>query len=326
MTRVASWALAALVFPATVMAQSALSGEAIHITRATGHITIDGDLSDDGWRAATRIDKWYEVVPGDNVEPKVKNVGYLTYDERFFYAAFEFEDPNPSAIRAPFADRDDIGNGYNDYGGILLDARGTGSTGVFFVVTPRNIQYDSILDDSANEDASPDFFWDSATRITPRGWTLEMRIPFSSIRYRNIDPQQWHVMLYRNYPRDFHYQFFSARLPRNSNCLVCRSNVLTGLGQLPSGGHLVIAPFATTTAVAEPTGQPGAPLGYCADRNQSALRVVLPGEAPVFPRRERSLRHADPGRLYAHDHRADCRGSSDRQSWRNALHGAGGQR
>src|SRR4051812_30063259 len=157
--------------------QSSLAGDTFHITRASSHITIDGDLSDEAWRHATRIDKWYETQPGDNVEPKVKNVGYLTYDDGFLYAAFEFEDPNPRALRAPYADRDNIGNGFNDYGGILLDARSTGSTGVFFVVTPRNIQYDSILDDASGEDASPDFFWDSATRISARGWTLEMRIP-----------------------------------------------------------------------------------------------------------------------------------------------------
>jgi hypothetical protein len=57
-------------------AQSALSGEPIHISRAApGGIVIDGDLSDEGWRNATRIDKWYEVNPGDNVEPPVHKVG-----------------------------------------------------------------------------------------------------------------------------------------------------------------------------------------------------------------------------------------------------------
>ena len=73
--------LAAFSWPAA--AQSALSGESIRITRATGPITVDGDLSDEGWKGATRIDKWYETNPGDNVEPKVHNIGYLTYDDHF---------------------------------------------------------------------------------------------------------------------------------------------------------------------------------------------------------------------------------------------------
>ena len=78
----------------TAQAQSTLSGEAIRISRAAGAITVEGDLSDEGWRNATRVDKWYETNPGDNVEPPVHNVGYLTYDDRFFYAGFEFDDPD----------------------------------------------------------------------------------------------------------------------------------------------------------------------------------------------------------------------------------------
>src|SRR5206468_10304958 len=124
------------------------------------------------------------------------------------------EDPSPRAIRPPLGDHDNIGNGFDDYGGVLLDTRNSGRTGTFFVVTPHNTQYDSITDDTSGEDSSPDFFWDSATRITTRGWTLEIRIPFSSLRYKNTDPQTWGILLYRNYPRQFHYQFFSSKLPR----------------------------------------------------------------------------------------------------------------
>jgi len=250
----------AIGVPASAAAQSSLAGEPIRITRATGGFAIDGDLSDEGWRGATRIDKWYETQPGDNIEPPVKNVGYLTYDDRFFYAGFEFEDPEPRAMRAPFADRDDIGNGFSDYGGILLDPRNTGRTATFFVVTPRNIQYDSVADDGSGEDASPDFFWESATRITERGWTLEMRIPFSSLRYRTGDPQTWTILLYRNYPRAFHYQFFSAKMPRGDSCFICHSNTLVGLEHLPAGGHLVAAPYVSAGESAHPRGDAGSPL------------------------------------------------------------------
>ena len=243
------------------LAQSALSGEPLRIGRAAGPIAIDGDLSDEGWRNATKVEKWYEVNPGDNVEPQVRNVGYLTYDDRFFYAAFEFDDPDPESIRAPFADRDNIGNGFNDYGGIIIDPRNTGRTATFFVVTPRNIQYDAITDDASGEDSSPDFFWESATKFTPRGWTLEMRIPFSSLRYKTVDPQTWGILLYRNYPRDRHYLFFSAKLPRGGNCFVCRANTLTGMEHLPSGGHLVAAPYVSASADAHPRDDvTGAPL------------------------------------------------------------------
>src|SRR4051794_10517124 len=270
--RVAGGVFAACLMARAAGAQPSLAGDRIQIHRAPGRITIDGDLADEGWRQATRIDKWYETQPGDNVAPKVRNVGYLTYDERFLYAAFEFEDPNPAAMRAPFADRDNIGNGLNNYAGIILDARNTGTTAALFVVTPRNIQYDSISDDASSEDASPDFFWQSATKITDHGWTLEMRIPFSSIRYRNVDPQTWRIMLYRNYPRERHYQFFSARIPRDSNCFVCRANVLTGLERLPSGGHVVVAPYVAASGVGE-AHDAGRPLDGPELHSQAGLDV-----------------------------------------------------
>jgi uncharacterized protein DUF5916 len=238
---------ACLLTAVPAAAQPAMRGDTMRISRAAGRIVIDGDISDEGWRTATRIDKWYEGNPGDNTEPKVRNVGWVTYDDRALYAAFEFEDPNPGAIRAPYSDRDDISGGGTDYAGVILDARNTGHTGVLFLVTPRNVQYDSVLDDSSGEDSSPDFFWESASKITERGWTLEIRIPFSSLRYKNGANERWGIMLYRNYPRAYHYQFFSARMPHDSNCFICHENTLDGLERLPSGGHLVAAPYVSAS-------------------------------------------------------------------------------
>jgi hypothetical protein len=240
-------------------AQSPLSGEPIRVTRTGARITIDGNLSDEGWRGATRVETWYEVNPGDNTEPKVKNVGYLAYDDRFFYAGFEFDDPNPGGIRAPLSDRDNV-PGFTDYGGIILDTRNDGRSAQMFLANPRGIQYDALSDDASGEDSSPDYFWESAARVTDRGWTLEIRVPFSSLRYRRSDPQTWGILLYRNYPRDFRYQFFSARLPRGGNCFICRSNTLLGLEHLPAGGHIVVAPYVTASEGAQPREALGTPL------------------------------------------------------------------
>ena len=120
---VAGFAIAYVGVADVADAQSALSGETIRMARAAGGITIDGDLGDEGWHGAVRVTRWYETRPGDNSESPVRNVGYLTYDERFFYAAFEFDDPDPARIRAPYADRDNIGDGFNDYGGIVSTDR-----------------------------------------------------------------------------------------------------------------------------------------------------------------------------------------------------------
>jgi hypothetical protein len=269
------WVLAvgvcALVGVVPARAQSPLSGDRLKIARLSGSVTIDGNLSEDAWRQAERVDKWYETNPGDNVNPKVKSVAYLAYDDKFVYAAFEFEDPNPSAIRAPVSDRDNISGNATDYGGVILDTRNDGRTAVLLLVTPRGVQYDADTDDAAGEDQSPDYFWDSAARITDRGWALEIRVPFSSLRYRSADPQTWGILLYRNYPRDFRYQMFSARLPRGGNCFICRANTLVGLEHLPSGGHLVAAPYVSGSRQSNAAAGPGTPLTDIDSRARGGL-------------------------------------------------------
>ena len=255
-------------------AQPVLSTANLKIARASGPIHVDGDLSDEAWRTATRIEKWYEVQPGDNTDPPVKSVGYITYDDRFLYVAFDFEDPQPGAIRAPFGDHDSLEGVNTDFGGVFIDSLNTRRAAVEFFVSPHNIQYDAVTDDATGENSSPDFFWDSATKITTRGWTLEMRIPFSSLRYKRGDPQQWGIILLRNYPRTFRYQFSSVPLPRGSNCVVCHADALTGLGGLPAGGHVVLAPYASASAAATPQGDVlGAPLNHTDARGRAGFDV-----------------------------------------------------
>ncbi len=219
-------------------------GPPLTIARATGPIAIDGDLSDAGWQGITPDTTWFETKVSDNGEPAVKNAGYLAYDDHYLYAAFRFDDPHPEQIRAPIADHDQL-SGSTDYGGLIVDSNNDGKSAVLFLANANGLMYDAISNDATGEDSSPDFYWESAGKITATGWTLEIRIPFSSLRYAHTPAPTWGVMLYRNYPRDRHYQFFTARQPRNSNCFICNESPLTGLGELPHGSNLVVAPYVT---------------------------------------------------------------------------------
>lgn len=214
----------------------------ISISRASGPISVDGDLSDPAWQNATRFEEWFETNVSDNGTPPAKQTAWVTYDDRFFYVAMKMDDPNPSQIRAPFGDHDNVNGSTDDYAGVIIDSRNDNKTAILFLVNPNNIQYDAATDDNTGEDSSPDYFWDSKTRITPTGWQLEIRIPFASLRYKT-DVSTWGMILYRNYPRDRRYQMFTHRLPRGSSCFVCNYNKITGLTNLPSGQHLVAAPY-----------------------------------------------------------------------------------
>lgn len=228
---------------------------------AAGPIQIDGVMSEGEWARATKYETWYETNPGDNVEPRVKTVGWVTYDTKFLYFAIESTDPNPKAISAPYADHDQISGNTDDYVGVLLDTRNDGKSGYLFLLTARGVQYDAVTDDAgAGEDNSPDFFWDTAAKVHATGWTAEARIPFSSLRYDGASPEQWGLMLYRNYPRDRRYQMFTNKLPRDVNCFVCSWGKVTGLRDLPTGDHMVIAPYVTANQLGEPRAGLGSEL------------------------------------------------------------------
>jgi len=246
---------ALLLLPSLLPAQEA--PPPLEIRRAAGVITIDGRLSDPGWSGAAVIDRFWETQPGDDVEPPVKTTAWVTYDDHFFYIGLDCRDPRPDRIRAPYVDRDNV-IGTDDNVAIFLDTRDDHRSAIEFRVNPRGIQGDASYNDAnGNEDFSPDYFYDTAAEITATGWTAEVRIPFSSLRYPNKDPQQWGILVWRNYPREFRYAFHSSPIPRNSNCWLCHERELTGITGLPGGGHLIVAPYATLKEEGVPREGPG---------------------------------------------------------------------
>jgi hypothetical protein len=229
------------------------------VSRARGEIRLDGDLSDSGWQGAAVLDQFWETQPGDNVAPKARTVVRVAYDDHHLYVGLRCEDPDPARIRAPFVERDEI-VGTDDNVAVFLDTRGDGQTAVELRVNPRGQQADAVYNDaSRNEDFSPDFFYDTAARITDFGWAAEMRIPFSSLRYPRQDAQEWRILVWRNYPRDYRYFLHSRPIPRGSDCYVCHAQPLAGLSGLPTSGGLVLAPYASGQTV-ETAASPGEPL------------------------------------------------------------------
>ncbi|HEX7186138.1 MAG TPA: DUF5916 domain-containing protein [Thermoanaerobaculia bacterium] len=249
-----------LVLLAPCLLTAAEVGPPLAVPRTAGRIVLDGNLDDPSWKQAAVIDAFYETYPGDNVEPRAKTVVYLTYDDRHFYVGIHAFDPEPDKIRAPFVERDKI-IGTADNVAVFLDTRNDRRTAVELRVNPRGNQTDALWNDSTqNEDLSPDFFYDTAAQLTGDGWTAEMRIPLSSLRYPKLPENRWGILVWRNYPRDQRYAFHSSPIPRSGNCWICHARELTGLTGLPAGGNLVAAPYVTGQLLSEPEAGLGSPL------------------------------------------------------------------
>lgn len=214
------------------------------LPRRSGSITVDGDLGEEAWTRAASVEHFFEIAPGDNVDPPVKTVGLLAYDAEFLYVGVRCQDPEPSRIRAPYVERDRVTD--QDLVQIDLDARDEGRWSMIFRINPRGVQADGVFDEATGvDDFSPDFHFESAARITAEGWTAELKIPLSTLRYRGGDPQTWRITFFRLYPRDFRRQFVSGPIPRGSNCWLCHALRLTDIIGLPRGGGVTFSPFVT---------------------------------------------------------------------------------
>ena len=80
---------------------------------------------------AIRLTTFYETWPGDNVPPPVRTRVEITYDAHALYVSIWAQDPDPSRVRAAYADRDNVGSG-DDYVALVLDTRGDGRVATIF--------------------------------------------------------------------------------------------------------------------------------------------------------------------------------------------------
>lgn len=235
---------------ATTLADAPLPPIEIHRVGET--IVIDGDTSDAGWKGAREVDLAYEVQPGENVAPAIRTRAWIAYDSDALYVAFDCEDPAPSRIRAPFSDRDRIGQYQQDLVKVLLDTSNDRRAAYELSVNPRGLQNDGVFTEAVSAtDLGPDFYFDSAARIDARGWTAELRIPFSSLHYVPGNAPVWGLILTREYPREFAFDFESSPIPRGSPCVLCHMRELTGMHDLTERSRWVVAPYLTAKRTTE---------------------------------------------------------------------------
>lgn len=217
------------------------------IPRLQGEIAIDGQLDDAAWQGALVQEIAYEIQPGDNTPAPVKTIVRIGYTTDALYLSFHALDPDPASIRANLRDRDSAFN--DDWVGAFIDTFNDNRRGYEMIVNPLGVQADLIRDEANSnnqEDASWDGLWTSAGRLTDEGYDVEVRIPFSTLRFpTGIGDQRWGISLFRNYPRDKRHQLTSHKVPRDSNCFPCEWVEYDGMSGVQQGPNLEIVPTLT---------------------------------------------------------------------------------
>jgi hypothetical protein len=247
--RTAAWALLALGTPLAAQEGTARrEPRAPHrVERAASPIKVDGALDEPAWEQATALELTYETRPAENQPAPVRTQVLLTYDDDHFYAAFRAWDPEPPAIRAHLSDRDSAFD--DDFVGIVLDTFNDGRRAFEFFVNPLGVQMDLFMDDvGGNEDSSWDAIWDSAGRLGEEGYTVEIAVPWSSLRFPRAGGEQtWGLDALRFYPRSNRLRLSINPLDRNVTCYLCQTSKITGFSGVTPGRNIEITPTLTGT-------------------------------------------------------------------------------
>ncbi|HWS73393.1 MAG TPA: DUF5916 domain-containing protein [Thermoanaerobaculia bacterium] len=238
--------IAALGF-VCLLAASAIAAP-VEVRRASSPIRVDAVLDEEAWREATPIAIAYEWYPSDDTPAPVATEAFVTWDERKLYVAFRAHDPKPATIRARYHDRD--AGRDDDLVGFYIDPFNDDRRAYQFLINPLGVQSDAINSDvEGTEDFSWDGIWESAGRLTPDGYVVEVAIPLQQLRIPSgAEAQTWGFLAFREWPRDVKHRLRSTTTDQNRNCLICQFHDLSGIRAASSGRNLELQPTLTGSA------------------------------------------------------------------------------
>src|SRR5215210_2910523 len=161
----------------------------VRIARFDKAPVIDGKLDDEIWKSAAVLKDFYQINPGDNTAPTKPTETMLGFDSKFLYIAFHCFD-EPDKVRANTPKRDDVMNS-GDSIRIMLDTFNDRRKAYVLVFNPFGVQQDGIRTEGSGVDFSVDIVMESKGTLTSDGYTVEVAIPFKSLRYEAGKDKLW---------------------------------------------------------------------------------------------------------------------------------------
>ena len=158
---------------------------------------IDGILDEAVWQNAPSAANFIERRP-NNGKPAVESLKSevkILYDDTGIYFGAVLFDNEPSKIAKELTERDNIEN--DDIFGVTLNGYNDHQQSLEFLVTPAGVQADAKLTNDFGEDFSWNAVWFSAVKITETGWVVEMKIPYSELRFPKKQIQEWGINILR---------------------------------------------------------------------------------------------------------------------------------
>jgi len=166
--------------------------------RIEGKMNIDGKLDENEWQTAAVTDSFITFSPVPGLKAAEEGRIRVLFDNEGFYIGAFLADKDPVTIPRQLSQRDEIQN--SDWFAVILDTYKDGNNGLGFVVSASGVQLD-VKYSVYGEDTGWDAVWESAVTFTDKGWIVEMKIPYSAIRFPKQENQEWHINFLRQYQR-----------------------------------------------------------------------------------------------------------------------------
>ena len=161
----------------------------IIVSRLEEPVKFDGSPDENAWSKIIPLPVT-TLQPVAGKEPSEKTEVLLGYTDDYFWIGGRFYDSDPSLIQVYSKKRDEI-TGENDYFGALIDCQNNNENGLFFCTSVTGNRYDNLYFNDARDlipyNLSWNTYWDVKTTVTDEGWFTEMRIPFSSLRFKSAE-------------------------------------------------------------------------------------------------------------------------------------------
>lgn len=161
---------------------------------------IDGVLNDKAWNDAIIARDFVQMEPYNGLPSSQKSDVKLIYDDNAIYIGAMLYDTAPDSITSELSKRDDMG--VSDNFGIHIDPYNDALNAYGFYVNPAGVQRDvKVAEIRHRDDKSWDAVWESQTLRVENGWVVEMKIPYSALRFPKKDIQDWGINFFREIKR-----------------------------------------------------------------------------------------------------------------------------
>lgn len=217
---------------------------------------LDGRLDDAAWAAAVPITDFYQNAPNEGLPASERTEVRILYDDEAIYIGARMFDREPALVRSQLARRDNTDN--TDVITIAFDSYHDHRTSFQFRVNPSGVRADGITSgDATFGDDSWDPVWEAKAQRDSLGWSAELRIPFSQLRFSRATEQTWGLNISRYIQRKAENAEFAWKAQTDQGYTSYFGH-LFGLARLPQPRRLELLPYSTARAAFGPA-DPGNP-------------------------------------------------------------------